>query len=255
VKADETEAPTMISSDHRSQDCFATTRWSVVMHLASTESHDAGTALTELSQRYWYPVYAYVRRCGHEPAIAQDITRCFLGNLMDQFRDGRAHAPKGRFRRYLLDQLNVFLSGDWRDVVESGTSSDLVVPGDLETRYGRDNADATSPEQAYQRSFALEVIARALKRLRSEARQTGHLAMYEALEPNLAHDPAAGEYEQLAVRLQSRPLTLAVALKRLRQRFRELVGEELTDTVTSAEELAAEQAALHAIMHEMRTRA
>jgi hypothetical protein len=241
----------MISAESHPHDRFATTRWSVVMHLASTESNDAGNALTELSQRYWYPVYAYVRRCGHEASIAQDITRCFLGNLMDQFRDGRARAPKGHFRRYLLDQLNVFLSGDWHEMVDSNSNSDLVAPGDLEVRYLRDNADAASPERAYQRSFALEVIARAVKRLRSEARQTGHLDMYEALEPNLVRDPAAGEYEVMAATLKTRPLALVVALKRLRQRFRELVGEELTDTVTSAEELAAEQAALHSVMREM----
>jgi RNA polymerase sigma-70 factor (ECF subfamily) len=171
---------------------------------------------------------------------------------MGQFRDEHAKAPKGHFRRYLLEQINGFLGGDWRDVVEGNSSGDIATPDDLEPRYQRDNADASSPEQAYQRSFALEVIVRALRRLRSEARQTGHLAMYEALEPNLARDPAAGEYETMAAALQTRPLTLAIALKRLRQRFRELVGEELADTVTSSDELANEQAALHDVMRAMR---
>src|SRR5512144_2914201 len=103
----------------RSHDRFATTRWSVVMQSASAESADASDALTELAQRYWYPVYAYVRRCGHAPAIAQDITRCFLGGLMRRFREGGAQHPQGYFRRYLLDQLNAFLGGDWREVVEN----------------------------------------------------------------------------------------------------------------------------------------
>jgi RNA polymerase sigma-70 factor (ECF subfamily) len=165
---------------------------------------------------------------------------------MDRFRNG-AQTPRGYFRRYLLDQLNVFLGGDWREAVE-GKRDDFAAPGDLEARFQRENAAAPSPEQAYQRSFAFEIIARALKRLRSEARQTGHLEMYEALEGNLVRDPAAGEYEAMAERLHSRPLTLAVALKRLRQRFRELVGEELADTVTSADELATEQAALHDVL-------
>ena len=234
-----------------SHDRFATTRWSLVMQPASTQSSDARNALTELAQRYWYPVYAYVRRCGHDPSIAQDISRCFLGNLMEQFRDGRANAPNDHFRRYLLERLNAFLGGDWREVVESAGAGDLAVPLYIEARYQRDHAQSASPDQAYQRSFALEVIARALRRLRSEAQQTGHLAMYEALEPNLAHDPAAGEYEAMAARLRSRPLTLAVALKRLRQRFRELVAEELADTVTSAEDLATEQATMHAVLREM----
>lgn len=239
----------------RSHDRFATTRWSVVMQSASAESADASDALTELAQRYWYPVYAYVRRCGHAPAIAQDITRCFLGGLMRRFREGAAQHPQGYFRRYLLDQLNAFLGGDWREVVENDDTRELTAPDDLEARNQRDNAQAGSPEQAYQRSFALEVIVRAFRRLHSEALQTGHLAMYEALEPHLTHDPVPGEYEALARQLQTRPLALIVALKRLRQRFRELIGQELADTVTSAEELASEQAALHAVLSEMRKRA
>jgi RNA polymerase sigma-70 factor (ECF subfamily) len=244
-----------MAASQRSHDRFANTRWSMVMQQASGDSPGASRALDELAQRYWYPVYAYVRRCGHAPAIAQDITRCFLGGLMQQFGDGVTRHPHGHFRRYLLDQLNAFLGGDWRDVVDNDSAAELTAPDDLETRNERDNAGALSPEQAYERSFALEVIARALRRLHSEAHQTGHLAMYQALEPHLANDPAAGEYEALAVHLQTRPLALIVALKRLRQRFRELVGQELADTVTSAEDLAAEQATLHAVLSGMQARA
>ena len=76
--------------------------------------------------------------------------------------------------------------------------------------------------------------------------------MYDALQPYLDSDPGPGEYEALAQHLKSRPLALVVALKRLRQRFRELVGEELADTVTSAEELATEQSALHSVLVQMR---
>jgi hypothetical protein len=230
---------------------FSTTRWSVVMQLAAAQSGDADHALAELAQRYWYPVYAYVRRCGHAPCAAEDIARCFLTCLMREFRSGQSRPPQGHFRRYLLDQLNAFLGSDWRELIGTEAAAGITPPADLEARNQHDNALAVSPEQAYQHAFALEVIARALKRLRAEATQTGHLPMYTALERHLAHDPAAGEYELIAARLQSRPLALVVALKRLRQRFRELVGQELADTVTSAEDLATEQAALHAILSEM----
>lgn len=221
------------------------------MQLAAAESPDARNALTELTQRYWYPVYAYVRRCGHAPQIAQDITRCFLNSLMRQFRDGQPLTAQGHFRRFLLARLNAFLAADWRDAIDEPTGDLTPAPADLEPRYRRDNDGAISPEQAYERSFALEVLNRALKRLHSEARRTGHLAMYEVLKPYLAQDPGPGEYEALARSLKSRPLALVVALKRLRQRFRELVGEELADTVTSAEDLATEQQALHTVLREL----
>lgn len=221
------------------------------MHAATTSSSDARSALAELVQRYWYPVYAYVRRCGHIAPIAGDISGNFLKHLMREFQADQARTPRGDFRRYLLGRLNAFLGSDWREAANEQALGELVAPPDLETRYEADGANATSPEQAYQRGFALEVIARAFKRLRSEANRTGHLAMYTLLQPYLAHDPGPGEYESIAQRLNSRPLALVVALKRLRQRFRELVGEELADTVSSAEELATEQASLHAVLLEL----
>jgi RNA polymerase sigma-70 factor (ECF subfamily) len=241
-----------MTSISRPQDRFSTTRWSVVMHLAASQADDARDAMTELAQRYWYPAYAYVRRCGHDPVIAEDIARSFLLHLMDRFRAGQSLSANGHFRRFLLDQLNAFLASDWQATIDDAPVADFPPPPpDLEERYQRDNADATSPEQTYQRSFALEVLARAFKRLRSEARKTGHIAMYEALEPFLGKDPPPGVYDEIARNLQTRPLALVVALKQLRHRFRELVGEELADTVTSAEDLVAEQQALHAVLREL----
>jgi RNA polymerase sigma-70 factor (ECF subfamily) len=239
----------MMAASQRSHDRFATTRWSVVMQQSSGDLPEATRALDELAQRYWYPVYAYVRRCGHAPEIAQDITRTFLSRLITEFRsEARAQPAHGHFRRFLLDQLNQFLGGDWREAIDSDADNSLQTPPDLEQRNERDNADATSPEQAYQRSFALEVLARALRRLQTEAQQTGHLSMFEALQPYLSRDPVAGEYEVIAKRLHSPPLALVLALKRLRQRFRELAGQELADTVTSPEDLANEQAVLLAVL-------
>lgn len=243
----------MMAASQRSHDRFANTRWSMVMQQASGDSPEASRALDELAQRYWYPVYAYVRRCGHTPAIAQDITRTFLHRLIEQFRRTHEQPPHGHFRRFLLAQLNTFLGGDWREAIGEDTSNALTPPSDLETRNQHDNAEAGSPEQAYQRSFAFEVLARALRRLQAEARQTGHLPMFEALQPYLSRDPVPGEYEEIAKALHSPPLALVLALKRLRQRFRELASQELADTVTTADELASEQAALHAALRDSQT--
>lgn len=226
---------------------FKTTRWSLVMKLDAPR--DARGALVDLCLRYWYPVYAYVRRCGHAPPIAQDITRNFLQHLLAHFQERTDLKTKGQFRRYLLERLNAFLADDWRATLEEDGVPELSVPPpDLERRNQNDNALAASPEEAYQRSFALEILARAFKRLREEAEQTGHLPMYEALEPYMAIDPAPGEYEEIASGLRSRPLALVVALKRLRQRFRELIGDELVETVSSPAELEAEQQTLHAVL-------
>jgi len=243
----------MPAASHPSHDRFATTRWSMVMKLAGEDTSDAQGALAELAQRYWYPVYAYVRRCGHPPDVAHDITRAFLGQLIRRFRETHERPPQGHFRRFLLNELNTFLAGDWRAAIRSAVGDSLQSPPDLEARNQRDNAAAASPEQAYQRSFAFEVLARALRRLQAEASQTGHLAMYEALQPYLSHDPGPGEYQAVAANLKMPPLALVVALKRLRQRFRELAGHELSDTVTTAEDLLKEQATLLAVLRDMQS--
>jgi RNA polymerase sigma-70 factor (ECF subfamily) len=234
----------MNSSSSRLQDRFSTTRWSVVMRHAATPSANAREALGELAQRYWYPVYVYMRRCGHVPAAAENLARRFLQQLLGQV--AQDEAARGPYRNYLLLRLHAFLAADplTIDVSDSGQAA----PANLETRYQEDQLVLLSPEKSFQCAFALQILHRTLYRLRSEARQTGHADMYELLEPFLAREAAAGEYEFIATRLRSRPLTVVIALKRLRQRFRELAAEEMVDTVTSAEDLAHEQDALLAVL-------
>lgn len=224
-------------------DDVTATRWSLVQRLHASQPGGAGDALAELALHYWYPVYAYVRRSGHAPEIAQDIVRSFFQYVGGMLRSREA-PPRGRFRAWLLATLNTFLATDWRDPVADDVPAVAPALEELEQRNRIDHPDGSSPEQAYQRGFALEMLARGFARLRAEARQTGHLDMYEALEPWLTRDPGPGGYEELGRQLGMRPLVLVVALKRLRQRFRELVRDELADTVTSADEMAAEQQAL-----------
>jgi RNA polymerase sigma-70 factor (ECF subfamily) len=208
---------------------------------------DARNALTELAVRYWYPVYAYVRRCGHQQEIAQDITQLFLQQVATDLRSRRG-APLGRFREWLLARLHIFLAGEWRELTVAEGLPEAPPLAELEARSSNELGPDDSPEQAYRRSFALEVLSRGLKRLRAEAHQTGHADMCQALEPFLTREPLPGQYDELGRKLSVRPLTLVMALKRLRQRFRELVRDELADTVASADELATERQALLAAL-------
>lgn len=241
-----------MAASQPSYDRFAVTRWSMVLQQACGNSPEATRALDELAQRYWHPVYAYVRRCGHAPAIAQDISRTFLQHLIGRFRGADEAPAHGHFRTFLLSALNTFLGEDWRESAGDEVGPPLLPPEDLEARYLRDVADSTSPEQAYQRSFAFEVLARALRRLQAEAVQTGHEVMFQALVSLLPREPVPGEMDAIGTRLSIRPLALLVALKRLRQRFRELIAQELADTVTTGEDMAAEQAILHEALRSLK---
>jgi RNA polymerase sigma-70 factor (ECF subfamily) len=116
--------------------------------------------------------------------------------------------------------------------------------GELEDRYRAEVGAGLTPEQNYHRSYALELLGTALARLQREAEQAGRRDMFEALREWLSRDPPAGVFDDVARRLRIRPLAAVVALKRLRQRFRELAEAELCETVASADDLAAERDAL-----------
>jgi len=238
-----------MTTTHPSHDrsAFPATRWSMATRAEFADNASA-QALDELGARYRYPVYAYVRCCGHTPQIAQDIANSFLRDLHARFRDRDVPRGSEHFRRFLVDRLHQWLADDWHHLLKESDEPSTTPDATLETRHMRDRRLADSPDQAFQRAFALEVLGRALDRLRAEATQTGHLDMYAALVPLLGNDPAPGRCDEIASALRMRPMTLAVALKRLRERLRELASEELADTVANADGLAAEQQALLAIL-------
>lgn len=226
---------------------FPETCWSLVLR-ADLTLEGRNAALDELGRRYWYPVYAYLRQCGHDPDMAQGIARAFFGDLLQHAAAPRVDYPGKRFRDFLLQRLEAFLAADWRRLPEAELDGPAPELAGLERRYGLDNPPDITATEAFQRGFAAEVMARAQARLREEAVQGGHLGMYEALLPHLVREPSSNELASIATQLGQRPLVLIVALKRLRQRFRELAGSELADTVGSHADLFDEQKTLHGFL-------
>lgn len=226
---------------------FAQTRWSLVARVQDHEPASARQALVELCLRYWFPVYAYVRGCGHEVAVAQDISRGFFEHLVQTEARALQGSAGGRFRDFLLAALHRYLGSDWRQArdVAPVAEFEAISRGEwLEARYRAEPSAALAPELGFQRSYALQVLAAALSRLREEAGKAGRIDMFDAMEPYLSREPLPGEFDALAQATGLRPLAVVVALKRLRQRFRELADAELEQTVASADDLQAEREAL-----------
>lgn len=226
---------------------FDRTRWSMVAGAAAGRRE----SLVDLCQQYWYPAYAYVRRCGHAPAESNAIVRAFLGLLVGERLDGIEAGSCGRFREYLRGELSRYLAQGRHRGAATPVAIGLTAPVPaevMEDRYLGEASDKDTPESAFERAFAHDVIGRAFERLEGEARQAGRADMYQALESYLAAEPPPGEYERLANLLGTRPLALVIALKRMRQRFRELVNQELAETVSSEEDLAAERQTLSVVL-------
>lgn len=244
---------------------FQTTRWSLVAALDhardtpglhSLSAIPARQRLLELCLRYWYPVYVYLRRSGHGAEAAQGLAAHFFDNLLRRRGSGASRGHDGRFRTFLMAELHRFLAEDALSggvgdhAITPALDPDLPIPplAQLEARRQREGDAGGSPELALRRGFALEVIAQAMRRIEDEAREAGRLPMFSALQPYLASDPVPGLYADIAQRLDVSPLFLSLALKRLRERFRELVDDELAQTVASAAALEEERRSLHAAL-------
>lgn len=235
---------------------FQTTRWSLVAAL-DQPGRDAGDSdavrqqLLQLCLRYWYPVYVYLRRSGHPPAVAQALSTRFFARLLRGRVAGRGR--DGRFRTWLMAELHRFLALPADLLDDPGADAqgiELPVPAleQLEARREREDSGNGPPELALQRGVALELIGHAIHQVEVEAGNAGRTEMFEALQPYLASDPGPGVFAALARGLDVSPLFLSLALKRLRERFREVVDAELVQTVADASALDAERRILHAAL-------
>ncbi len=209
-----------------------------------SDTPHAQAALANLCQTYWYPLYAYVRRRGHSPEDAQDLTQEFFARLLEHNWVGRADQQKGRFRSFLLSAMNHFLADEW-DKARAQKRGGGVPPVPLqfdtaETRYGHEPVDKTSPEQNYERRWALTLLDRVLQRLRSEYEQEGKAELFTELHPCLVGDRTAQPYAELAVKLGVNEGTVKSAVHRLRQRYRQLLRDEIAQTVANPGEVNEE---------------
>jgi RNA polymerase sigma-70 factor (ECF subfamily) len=149
---------------------FHTTHWSVVLAAGDAASERARTALEQLCRAYWYPVYAYVRRCGHRPHDAEDFTQEFFCRLLDRQYLAQADPRRGRFRSFLLVAVKHFLANEWdrRQAVKRGGRVTFVALDQLSPDHDSWLASDNSPEQAFARSWAMTFLERVLARLRAE---------------------------------------------------------------------------------------
>lgn len=229
---------------------FGRTRWSLVLAVRSGSESQARGSLADLCRRYWVPVYAYVRRCGHGAEGAAALTQSFLSEVVQHIRQ---HDPSaaGGFRQFLQEQLELFLASDWTRLEVAAPLDEFAPPWPLpqiEERQRREQPPQASPAQAFERAFALEMLAQALAQLQQEAQEAGRGQLYEALQPYLTRDPGPGEYADLAQRTRSSPLATVVAVKRLRQRYQELIDAQLAQTVGGRSAFEVERQALLAVL-------
>ncbi len=223
---------------------FQTTHWSVVLQAGQDSSPKSGEALEKLCRTYWFPLYAYIRRRGYPAAEAQDLTQGFFMRFLEKGYLTHADQNKGKFRSFLLSSLNHFLANDWRraQAAKRGCGQPPISL-DEETAEGRYALEAVSnltPEKIYERRWALTLLDQALARLQAEFVAAGHAAQFEHLQGFLTTEAGESGYGEVAKQLRMSPGAVSSAAHRLRQRYRELVREEIAHTVGSPAEIEDE---------------
>lgn len=224
---------------------FATTHWSVVLNAAREDSPEAASALEMLCADYWYPLYAFLRRRGHSPADAEDLTQTFFAERIVNRRILQAANPaSGRFRSWLLTCLQNLASTEWehRRTQRRGGAIPHVPIGatDAEERYAGEPAVPSAPEHLYDRAWAVTVIRHALACLKSKYDAAGQQETFALLQAFL---PGSGEppgYDVVALRLGKSVDAVKMSVSRLRRSFRRELQAELSRTVSSPDEVEEE---------------
>ncbi len=221
---------------------FGETRWSVVLAAQGSPGDEgAAAALAELCRLYWYPLYAFVRRSGHPPAEAEDLTQEFFARLLEKEWLASVDREKGRFRAFLLAAMKHFLSKEWRRsrALKRGGAVTFM-PLEAEERYAAEPLDRFTPETLYERRWALTVLENVFATLRAEMEAAGKIELFTALKDLLSPDPQNLSYREIAVQLGLGEDAVKMAVYRLRKRYRDLLRAHIAATVESTAEVDAE---------------
>jgi RNA polymerase sigma factor (sigma-70 family) len=232
----------MTSDSSAAPRIFPNTRWSVVL-AARQHSPESAAALEGICRAYWYPLYAYVRRCGQAPHDAQDLTQEFFCRLLEKNWLDAADREKGKLRTFLIVTLKNFMANEWRRASAQkrggGQAAAQFDTAFAESRFATDSA-ALAPDEAYDRQWALTLLDLTVNRLRGEFATAGKLGDFDALKNSLLGDRGSLDYAAIAKQLGVNEGAARVAVHRLRKRFREIYREEISQTLTDGADLETE---------------
>jgi RNA polymerase sigma-70 factor (ECF subfamily) len=238
----------------RSAKEFPTTSWSLIRRAANLEAPESRTALASLCRDYWNPLYAYLRRSGWSKEDAEDLVQGFFAHLLDGNRLDLLSPARGSFRAFLLVAMKNFVASDYakqRAGKRGGGRPHLsftVDPKEADRLYHQEASIDRSPEETYERRWAVNVLSIVLRRLRRERENAGDHRGFEALEGFLPGGLQQDSYEAVASKLKTTPGAIKVAVHRLRSRYRVLLRAEIANLVDDPAQVDAEIRYLHGVL-------
>jgi RNA polymerase sigma factor (sigma-70 family) len=216
---------------------FRTTHWSVVVSAGVNGSESAFVAMDKLCGTYWYPLFAYVRRRGYSEDQAKDLTQAFFAQLIGRNYLSDANPELGRFRTFLLTSLNHFLSNEWNrgQAQKRGGGVEFISLDYVREQEERslDPGHELTPERIYEKRWAEAVLEKVLESLRSEFDGVS-IKRFDILKQFLTEEKGVNSYANAAQALGMTTQAVKSAVHRLRQRWRELLRDEIAHTMHAA---------------------
>jgi RNA polymerase sigma factor (sigma-70 family) len=219
---------------------FATTHWSVVLEAANSQSPEASAAMEQLCRTYWYPLYAFVRRKGHNHEDTSDLTQAYFTKFLEKRFLKSVDADLGKFRTFLLTSMTHFLANEWdKSQAQKRGAGQRVISFDdasAEGRYRLEPVEHTTPETLFERRWAETVVGVVLDRVAAETEEK----RFAVLKRFLLEDKGAISYDEAAAELGMSVAAMTSAIHRLRARFSALLVEEVSNTVRTPEAVEPE---------------
>lgn len=220
-----------------------TTRWSLVQ-AAGRDSPEAKEALGTLCTTYWYPLYAFVRRHGHNPDEAQDLTQEFFARLLEKHSLEMVDPGKGKFRSFLLAAMQHFLANERDRVLAQKRGGDRrflsIDVAAAENRYRLEPSHQLTAEKLFERRWVLTLLDQVLVRLREEMLLAGKNHLFDRLKVFLTGEKKSVSHAQVAEQLGMTEGAVKVAVHRLRRRYRELLRNAIGETLNDPEHIDEE---------------
>ena len=216
---------------------FATTRWSLVFNAGNSQSTRHESALDELCERYWFPLYAYASHGSTAHADAEDLVQGFFSDFLKKNYLQDMNREKGRFRAFLLACFNHYSCNEWKRArrQKRGGGADHL-PVDWVTADEKlQLVAAGTPEKTYDRAWAITLLERVLAQLGQEMEAKGKRELFEELKPCLMTDRGDFSYQAAANRLKLSEENLRKRKERLLERYQELIRQEILKTCAPAQ--------------------